>query len=87
VALEGTGVSAEFSGTAYSLPIGAQVLARFSNGKPAIWTCGEGNRAIFICDDGFLRNTTNFTTITVNTDQERFFHNLLKNYILVHLGF
>lgn len=87
VALEGTGVSAEFSGTAYTLPIGAQVLARFSNGKPAIWTCGEGNRAIFICDDGFLRNTTNFTTITVNTDQERFFHNLLKNYILVHLGF
>lgn len=87
VALEGTGVSAEFSGTAYTLPIGAQVLARFTNGKPAIWTCGEGNRAIFICDDGFLRNTTNFTTISVNTDQERFFHNLLKNYILVHLGF
>lgn len=87
VAVEGTGVSAEFSGTAYTLPIGAQVLARFTNGKPAIWTCGEGNRAIFICDDGFLRNTTNFTTITINTDQEKFFHNLLKNYILVHLGF
>lgn len=87
VALEGVGVSAEFSGTSYTLPIGAQVLARFTNGKPTIWTCGEGNRAIFICDNGFLRNATNFTTITVNTDQEKFFHNLLKNYVLVHLGF
>ena len=86
VTIEGAGVSAEINGT-YTLPIGAQVLARFSNGKPAIWTCGEGNRAVFICDDGFLRNTTNFSTIAVNTDQERFFHNLLKNYILVHLGF
>ena len=87
IALVGTGVSAEFNGTSYTLPIGAQVLARFSNGKPSIWTCGEGNRAIFICDNGFLRNNTYFTTISVNTDQERFFHNLLKNYILVHLGF
>lgn len=87
ISIEGVGVSAEFSGTSYTLPIGAQVLARFTNGKPAIWTCGEGNRAIFICDNGFLRNSTYFTTITVNTDQERFFHNLLKNYVLVHLGF
>ena len=87
ISLEGVGVSAEFNGTSFTLPIGAQVLATFSNGKPAIWTCGEGNRAIFICDNGFLRNTTYFTTISVNTDQEKFFHNLLKNYILVHLGF
>lgn len=84
-ALLGTGVSAEFNGT-YTLPIGAEVLARFSNGKPAIWTCGEGNRALFICDDGFLRSA-NFTTIGVDLDQEKIFHNLLKNYVLVHLGF
>ena len=86
IALEGTGVSAEFSGS-YSLPIGAQVLATFTNGKPAVWTCGEGNRALFICDDGLVDNATYFTTSVVNTDQEKFFHNLLKNYILVHLGF
>lgn len=86
IALEGTGVSAEFSGS-YSLPIGAQVLATFANGKPAVWTCGEGNRALFICDDGLVDNATYFTTSIVNTDQEKFFHNLLKNYILVHLGF
>mgnify|MGYP003602465529 FL=1 len=86
VALLGTGVSAEFNGTTYTLPIGAQVLATYPSGKPAIWTCGEGNRALFICDNGFLLSA-NFTTIGVETDQEKFFHNLLKNYILVHLGF
>ena len=86
VALLGTGVSAEFNGTTYTLPIGAQVLATYPSGKPAIWTCGEDNRALFICDNGFLLSA-NFTTIGVETDQEKFFHNLLKNYILVHLGF
>ena len=86
VALLGTGVSAEFNGTTYTLPIGTQVLATYPSGKPTIWTCGEGNRALFICDNGFL-SSANFTTIGVETDQEKFFHNLLKNYILVHLGF
>jgi hypothetical protein len=76
-------VSAKLSGT---LPLGAIVLARFADDTPAIWTCGEGNRALFICDDGICDSSL-FTTITVNNDFERFMHNMLKNYILVHLGF
>jgi hypothetical protein len=76
-------VSAKLSGT---LPLGAIVLARYADDTPAIWTCGEGNRALFICDDGICDSSL-FTTITVNNDFERFMHNMLKNYILVHLGF
>ncbi|CCG54651.1 Putative hemagglutinin-related protein precursor [Flavobacterium indicum GPTSA100-9 = DSM 17447] len=91
-----SGVTLDSSGSAntvsaklnagYVLPPGSIVLARYADDTPAIWTCGEGNRALFICDDGICDSTL-FTTVTVNNDFERFMHNMLKNYILVHLGF
>lgn len=89
VTLESTGssnaVSAKLN-AGYSLPPGSIVLARYADDTPAIWVCGENHRALFICDDGIC-DTTLFTTISVNNDFERFMHNMLKNYILVHLGF
>ncbi len=51
-----------------------------------VYIIGTQGRAIFVYDEGIFRNPTNVTGNTIDTNQEKFIHNLMS-YALQKIGF
>lgn len=63
-----------------NLPVGSTALATETEGSgsnAAVWFAGNGGRAFFIWDEGVFRHSSVAGTV-IDTQQERFLHNLLS---------
>ena len=66
---------------------GSEILAREGGAnaiQAGIWTTGTNGRVVFFWDEGVFRNTSISTTI-INTDQEKYLHNIMA-YAFDKLG-
>ncbi|AZA53955.1 hypothetical protein [Chryseobacterium sp. G0201] len=61
------------------LPAGAEILAReggTATAQAGIWITGTNGRVIFFWDEGVFRNS-NISTTYIDTDQEKYLHNIM----------